>query len=165
MDRSITQPPGSPPQPSLHMLTRIFAITAALTTLAPSAAQAIPVPARTENLSAIVGRITQIQSVRVPVAHTVTGSETRVSLQFTLNGCLDTLLPVLSYSEVRGRRATIYVTALNAHNPDSARVRCVAIPQATAQVSVPGVFQPQQVRVVFLGVSPEEQVVRGGRTQ
>lgn len=147
------------------MLTRIFAITAALITIATTAAQAIPVPARTENLSAIAGRITQIQAVRVPVAPNVTGSETRVSLQFTLNGCLDSLLPVLSYSEVRGRRATIYVTALNAHNPESALANCVAIPQATAQVRVPGVFQPQQVRVVFLGVPPEEQVVRGGRTQ
>lgn len=142
------------------MLTRI-AITAALTTIATSAA-AIPVPAHTESLSAIGGRITQIQPVRIPVANNVTGSETRVSLQFTLNGCLDSLLPVVSYSEVRGRRATIYVTALNAHNPESELVQCVAIPQATAQVSVPGVFQPRQVRVVFLGVAPPEQVVRGG---
>lgn len=150
------------------MLTRIFAITAALTTIATliatTAAQAIPLPPRTESLTAIAGQITQIQAVRVPVAPNVTGSETRVSLRFTLNGCLDSLLPVLSYSEVRGRRATIYVTALNANNSESALVNCVAIPQATAQVSVPGVFQPRQVRVVFLGVPPEEQVVRGGRT-
>ena len=146
------------------MLTRIFAITAALTTIATTAAQAIQIPARTDSLTAIGGRITEIQAVRVPVAPNVTGSETRVSLQFTLNGCLDSLLPVLSYSEVRGRRATIYVTALNANNPQSALARCVAIPQATAQVSVPGVFQPRQVRVVFLGVPPEEQIVRGGRT-
>lgn len=143
------------------MLTRILTITAALTTIATTAAQAIPVPPRTESLSAIGGRITQIQAVRVPVADNVTGSETRVSLQFTLNGCLDSLLPVLSYSEVRGRRATIYVTALNASNPESALANCVALPQATAQVSVLGVFQPQQVRVVFLGAPPEDQVVRG----
>lgn len=145
------------------MLTRIFAITAALMTIATTAAQAIPVPARTESLTAIGGRITDIQAVRVPVADNVMGSETRVSLQFTLNGCLDSLLPVLSYSEVRGRRATLYVTALNANNPQSAVANCLAIPQATAQVSVPGVFQPQQVRVVFLGAPPEEQVVRGQR--
>lgn len=143
------------------MLTQIFAITAALATLATTTAQAIPVPPRTESLSAIGGRITQIQAVRVPVADNVTGSETRVALQFTLNGCLDSLLPVLSHSEVRGRRATIYVTALNANNPESALANCVALPQAAAQVSVPGVFQPQQVRVVFLGAPPEEQVVRG----
>lgn len=144
------------------MLTRI-AITAALMTIATTAAQAIPVPPRTESLSAIAGQITQIRPARVPIAPNVTGVETRVSLRFTLNGCLDSLLPVLSYSEVRGRSATIYVTALNANNPESALVNCVAIPQATAQVSVPGVFQPRQVRVVFLGVPPEEQVVSGGR--
>lgn len=144
-------------------LAQIFSITAALTTIATTTAQAIPVPARTESLTAIGGQITEIQAVRIPVADNVTGSETRVSLQFTLNGCLDSLLPVLSYSEVHGRRATIYVTALNANNPQSALTRCVAIPQATAQVSVPGIFQPQQVRVVFIGAPPEEQVVRGQR--
>ncbi|NJL22986.1 MAG: hypothetical protein HC895_22655 [Leptolyngbyaceae cyanobacterium SM1_3_5] len=116
-------------------------------------------------MTAIAGRITQIRPVRVPVAPNVTEVETRVSLRFTLNGCLDSLLPVLSYSEVRGRSATIYVTALNANNPQSATARCAALPQATAQVSVPGSFQRQQVRVVFLGVPPEEQVVDGGRTQ
>ena len=143
------------------MLTRTSALTAALVTLATTAASAIPVPEGTVNLSPIAGRITRIQTARIPVADNVTGSETRVSLQFTLNGCLDSLLPVVSHSEVRGRRATIYVTALNAHNPQSAIANCVAIPQANAEVSVPGLFQPRQVRVVFLGVPPEAREVRG----
>lgn len=149
------------------MFTRIFAATAAGVTLAATVAAAlptptaIPVPEHTASLSPLAGRITRIQAVRVPVADNVMGSETRVSLQFTLNGCVDSLLPVLSHSEVRGQRATIYVTALNANNPESELVNCVAIPQATAEVSVPGVFQPRQVRVVFLGVPPESAEVRG----
>ncbi|HEY9896766.1 MAG TPA: hypothetical protein V6D34_15385 [Candidatus Sericytochromatia bacterium] len=31
------------------------------------------------------------------------------------------------------------------------------MPQATAQVKVPGIFQRQQVRVVFLGQLPQQQ--------
>ncbi|NEQ25948.1 MAG: hypothetical protein F6K28_44235 [Microcoleus sp. SIO2G3] len=143
------------------LLARIFAVTAALMPLATPAAQAIPVPAHTESLSAIGGQITEIQTIRIPVSDTVTGAETRVSLQFALSGCVDSLLPVLSYSEVRGRRATLYVTALNAHNPESDITSCVEMPQASAQVGVRGVFQPRQVRVVFLGAPPEQQVVNG----
>jgi hypothetical protein len=143
------------------MLTHIFAASAALVTLTTTVASAIPVPDYVENLSPIAGQITSIQAVRVPVADNITGSETRVSLRFALNGCLDSLLPVVSHSEVRGRRATIYVTALNAHNPESALANCVAMPEARAEVSVPGLFNPRQVRVVFLGVPPEDAEVRG----
>jgi hypothetical protein len=57
---------------------------------------------------------------------------------------------------VQGSRATIYVTALNAHNEQSMVANCVAMPQASAQVSVPGVFGRNQIRVVFVGQRPQQ---------
>ncbi|MBD2019033.1 hypothetical protein H6F43_02380, partial [Leptolyngbya sp. FACHB-36] len=113
-------------------------------------------PPRTTGLSPIKGEITNVQPVRVPLGDAVTGSETRVTLGFTLQGCLDKLLPVVSHSEVRGRQVTFYVTALNAHNEQSMVARCRAMPQASAQVSVPGIFQRNQIRVVFMGQSPQQ---------
>jgi len=114
-------------------------------------AQVLPLPAGTTGLTPLEGRIQSVQQVRVPVTNTVTGVQTRVTLQFTLQGCLDQLMPLISHNEVlQGRRATIYVTALNAHNSQSTVARCAAMPQKSAQVNVPGVFARNQIRVVFL---------------
>ncbi len=96
-----------------------------------------------------------VEQVRVPVSETATGAETRVTLEFTLNGCLDSLMPLISRYEVQGRRATIYVTALNAHNQQSIAATCPGMPQASSQVSVPGVFGRNQIRVVFMGQRPQ----------
>lgn len=95
---------------------------------------------------------------RIPLGDAVTNSETRVNLQFDLAGCVDKLMPLISYSQIKRQRVTFYVTALNAHNQRSKVARCVAMPQASAQVSVPGVFQRDQIKVVFLG-QPEPQTV------
>lgn len=118
-------------------------------------AQVLTIPEGTTGLTPIDGRVKAVEQVRVPVSDTATGAETRVTLEFTLQGCMDQLMPLISHYEVQGRRATIYVTALNAHNEQSAVTNCIAIPQATSQVSVPGVFGSNQIRVVFIGQRPQ----------
>lgn len=105
-------------------------------------AQPFSLPNGTTAVSPIDGRVTGVESQ---------SGETEVSIEFTLNGCLDTLLPLISEYKLRGDRVVIYVTALNAHNEASERARCIAIPQSTAQITVPGSFDRNQVRVVFLG--------------
>jgi hypothetical protein len=107
---------------------------------ASASAQTLTPPADTTGLTPIKGQITNVQSVRIPLGEAVTGSETRVTLRFRLQGCLDELLPLISHTEVRGDRATFYITALNAHTQRSTAATCIAMPQATAQVSVPGIF-------------------------
>jgi hypothetical protein len=124
--------------------------------VASAQAQVLTLPEGTTGLTPLEGRVKAVEQVRVPVSDTVTGAETRVTLEFTLNGCLDSLMPLISRYEVQGSRATIYVTALNAHNQQSAVARCVAMPQASSQVSVPGVFRRNQVRVVFMGQRPQQ---------
>jgi hypothetical protein len=116
----------------------------------------LTLPARTTGLTPVEGRIKAVEPVRVPVSDTITRAETRVTLEFTLSGCLDKLIPLISHYEVQGSRATIYVTALNAHNEQSMVANCVAMPQASAQVSVPGVFGRNQIRVVFVGQRPQQ---------
>jgi hypothetical protein len=123
--------------------------------VASAQAQGITLPEGTTGLTPLEGRVKSVEQVRVRVSDTVTGAETRVTLEFTLNGCLDSLMPLISHYEVQGSRATIYVTALNAHNEQSDVARCVAMPQASSQVSVPGVFGDKQIRVVFMGQRPQ----------
>jgi hypothetical protein len=125
-----------------------------LSLVASAQAQVLTIPEGTTGLTPLEGKVKAVEQVRVPVSDTVTGAETRVTLEFTLNGCLDSLMPLISRSEVQGSRATIYVTALNAHNQQSDVTRCVAMPQVSSQVSVPGVFGRNQVRVVFIGQRP-----------
>lgn len=122
--------------------------------VASAQAQVLTLPEGTTGLTPLEGKVKAVEQVRVRVGDTVTGAETRVTLEFTLNGCLDSLMPLISSSEVQGSRATIYVTALNAHNQQSDVTRCVAMPQVSSQVSVPGVFGRNQVRVVFMGQRP-----------
>jgi hypothetical protein len=106
-------------------------------------------------IDSLEGRVKAVEQARVSVSDTVTGAETRVTLEFTLNGCLDSLMPLISRYEVQGSRATIYVTALNAHNQQSIAATCMGMPQASSQVSVPGVFGSNQIRVVFMGQRPQ----------
>ena len=123
--------------------------------VASAQAQVLTLPEGTTGLTPLEGRVKSVEQVRVPVSDTVTGAETRVTLEFTLNGCLDSLMPLISRYEVQGRRATIYVTALNAHNQQSIAATCPGMPQASSQVSVPGVFGRNQIRVVFMGQRPQ----------
>ncbi len=123
--------------------------------VASAQAQVLTLPEGTTGLTPLEGSVKAVEQVRVPVSDTATGAETRVTLEFTLNGCLDSLMPLISRYEVQGRRATIYVTALNAHNQQSDTTRCIAMPQASSQVSVPGVFRSNQIRVVFMGQRPQ----------
>lgn len=134
------------------MLMRTSGFTIGLWALATSvSAQPLTLPPRTTGLTPLQGEIVQVQAVRLPLGTAVTGSETRVTLNFTLQGCLDKLLPVIFQTAVQAKRVTFYVTALNAHTTDSRVAKCRAMPQATAQVRVPGSFQRQQIRVIFLG--------------
>jgi hypothetical protein len=123
--------------------------------VASAQAQGITLPEGTTGLTPLEGRVKSVEQVRIPVSDTVTGAETRVTLEFTLNGCLDSLMPLISRYEVQGSRATIYVTALNAHNQQSIAATCPGMPQASSQVSVPGVFGDKQIRVVFMGQRPQ----------
>jgi hypothetical protein len=123
--------------------------------VASAQAQGITLPEGTTGLTPLEGRVKAVEQVRIRVSDTVTGAETRVTLEFTLNGCLDSLMPLISHYEVQGSRATIYVTALNAHNQQSIAATCPGMPQASSQVSVPGVFGRNQVRVVFMGQRPQ----------
>ncbi len=123
--------------------------------VASAQAQVLTLPEGTTGLTPLEGRVKAVQQVRVPVSDTVTGAETRVTLEFTLGGCLDSLMPLISRYEVQGSRATIYVTALNAHNQQSIAATCPGMPRASAQVRVPGVFGRNQVRVVFMGQRPQ----------
>lgn len=113
-------------------------------------AQTLPLPEQTTGLTPIQGKITEVQTVRVPVGDAITGLETRVTLQFELQGCLDRLMPLISYSEVQDDKVSFYVTALNAHSEKSKAAKCRSLPQASAQVRVSGIFQPNRIRVVFL---------------
>lgn len=132
------------------MLRRVLGFAVGFLSLAASAqAQVLTLPERTTELTPLEGKVKTVEQVRAPK-----GVETRVTLEFTLQGCLDKLMPLVSHYEVQGGRATIYVTALNAHNEQSAVVRCIAIPQASAQVSVPGAFGGNQIRVMFMGQRP-----------
>jgi hypothetical protein len=123
--------------------------------VASAQAQGITLPEGTTGLTPLEGRVKSVEQVRIPVSDTVTGAETRVTLEFTLNGCLDSLMPLISHYEVQGSSATIYVTALNAHNQQSIAATCMGMPQASSQVSVPGVFGSNQIRVVFMGQRPQ----------
>ncbi len=147
---------GVLPVRKMSMLKSVLGLAVGFLSLVTTAqAQVLTIPERTTGLTPLKGKITEVEQVRVPVSDTVTGSETRVKLEFTLQGCLDSLMPLISHHEVQGRRVTIYVTALNAHNEESRVAQCVAIPKTSAQVSVPGVFGRNQIRVVFLGQPPQ----------
>jgi hypothetical protein len=96
-----------------------------------------------------------VEKMRVPTSSVVTVVQTRVTLDFTLQSCVAQLLPLLSSCKLQGRRATIYVTALNANNSKAAVTLCSAVPTtASAQVSIPGNFNRGQISVVFLRQPP-----------
>lgn len=134
------------------MRTHIIGLALGLLTFATQAqAQMFSLPEGTYGLSPITGKITKVEQRRIPVGEAVTGSETRVTLQFTLAGCLDQLMPLVTHSEIKGQTVTFYITALNAHTKASQTARCFAIPQASTQVTVPGIFQQKNIRLVFLG--------------
>jgi hypothetical protein len=65
-------------------------------------------------------------------------------------------MPVIYHPEVQERSATIYITALNAHNQQSMVANCVAMPQPTAQVTLPGIFKRNQIGLVFMGGRPQQ---------
>ncbi len=140
------------------MLKSVFGFAVGfLSLVASTQAQVLTLPERTTGLSPLQGRIKAVEQVSVPVTNTITRIDTRVTFEFTLQGCLDSLMPLISQHSVQGqgRRVTIYVTALNAHNQDSLVALCRTMPQSSAQVSVPGVFEPNQIRVVFMGQRPQ----------
>ena len=115
-----------------------------------SAQAQVWLPPGTTGLSPLQGTLKAVESRRVPVSSTVTAVETLVTLEFTLQACLDSLLPLITHYDVKGNRLTLYVTALNAHNEKSAAAICAVLPKASAQVRIPGVYGRDQIRVVFV---------------
>ncbi len=114
-------------------------------------AQVLSLPPDTIGLTPLEGRVTAVEKVRLPISSGVTVVQTRVTLDFTLQSCIDQLLPLLSSYKLQGGRATIYVTALNANNSKVAVTLCPAVPTtASAFVSIPGDFNRGQISVVFL---------------
>lgn len=119
-------------------------------------AQVLTLPPGTTGVTPLKGRVTSVETVNVPTSSVVTVVQTRVTIEFTLQSCVDQLLPLLSSYKVQGSRATIHVTALNANNSQAAVTLCLAVPtKASAQVSIPGNFNRRQISVVFLGQPPQ----------
>lgn len=132
------------------MLVRSLALAIAFGALATGvSAQTFTLPSRTVGITPLKGQVTSVRTVPTPVGNALK-AETQVTLKFTLLGCLDQLMPLISHTDVRNRRATVYITALNAHTEESMSARCFAPPQASALVNLPGVFQRNQIQVVFL---------------
>ena len=127
-------------------------------------AQVLTLPPGTIGLTPLEGRVTSVEKVRTSTSSAVTVVQTRVTIEFTLQSCVDQLLPLLSSYQVQGGRATIYVTALNANNEKVVVTLCPAVPKtASASVSIPGDFNRSQIRVVFLGQPPQRVPVRGSK--
>jgi len=136
----------------LPRLTRLVGLTASFFTASTVIAQAqtISLPENTIGIKPLRGQVTQVQQVRVPVDPSTTGSETIVTLQFNLSTCVDSLLPLLYRSQTQNNQVIFYVTALNAVG-DASAVLCTPGPyQRTAEVRIPGIYQRNQIRVVFL---------------
>jgi hypothetical protein len=137
------------------MLPRRLSLALAFLVFAPSTtAQVLILPESITGLTPIEGHVVEVQSMRVPLGDAVMGSRTQVTLHFVLQGCLDSLMPLISHYEVQEEQVNLYVTALNAHNQESTVANCVAMPQATAQVNIPGVFDQEKIQVTFLGNFP-----------
>ena len=125
-------------------------------------AQVLTLPPETIALTPLEGKVISVEKVSVPTSSVVTTVQTRVTLEFTLQSCVDQLLPLLSTYQVQEGHATIYVTALNANNSQVAVTLCPAVPtKASAQVSIPGDFNSSQIKVVFLGQPPETMPAQG----
>jgi hypothetical protein len=119
-------------------------------------AQVLTLPPETIGLTPLEGKVTSVEKVSIPLSSVTTVVQTRVTLEFTLQTCVDQLLPLLSSYQVQGRSAKIYVTALNANNAQAAVTTCPAVPtKASAQVSIPGDFNSRQISVVFLRQPPQ----------
>ena len=119
-------------------------------------AQVLTLPPGTIGLTPLEGRVTAVETVNVPTSSVVKVVQTRVTLEFTLQSCVDQLLPLFSTYQAQGGSATIYVTALNANNSQAAVTLCPAVPtKASAFVSIPGDFNRRQINVVFLRQPPQ----------
>jgi hypothetical protein len=119
-------------------------------------AQVLTLPPETIGVTPLKGRVISVETVNVPTSSVVTVVQTRVTIEFILQSCVDQLLPLLSSYKVQGSRATIHVTALNANNSQAAETVCPAVlTTASAQVSIPGNFNRRQISVVFLGQPPQ----------
>ncbi len=146
-----------PPRWKMSLHKSVLGLAIGLLSFVGSArAQVLTLPPDTIGLTPLEGRVTAVEKVRVPTSSVVTVVQTRVTLDFTLQSCVDQLLPLLSSYQVQGRRATIYVTALNANNSQAAATLCPAVPTtASAQVTIPGNFNSGQISVVFLRQPPQ----------
>jgi hypothetical protein len=121
------------------------AILSLLVLAAPAMAEVLTIPEGTKSVEPIAGELLGVKAIN---------ATTELSFKFTLGGCVDSLLPLVTRIERQGSQAKVYITALNVHNEASERVRCVAIPTATAKVVLPGRYQQRNVQVIFLGTKP-----------
>jgi hypothetical protein len=123
------------------------AILGLLVLAAPVMAEVLTIPEGTKSVEPIAGELLGVKAINATAT-------TELSFKFTLGGCVDSLLPLVTRIERQGSQAKVYITALNVHNEASERVRCVAIPTATAKVVLPGRYQQRNVQVIFLGTKP-----------
>ncbi|HAA31171.1 MAG TPA: hypothetical protein DCE56_29975, partial [Cyanobacteria bacterium UBA8553] len=59
-------------------------------------AEVLTLPPGTIGLTPLEGRVTSVETVSVPTSNVVTVVKTRVTMEFTLQTCVDQLLPLLS---------------------------------------------------------------------
>jgi hypothetical protein len=152
-----------PPRWKMSVQKSVLGLAIGLLSVVGSAqAQVLTLPPGTIGLTPLEGRVISVEKVSVPTSSVVTTVQTRVTLEFTLQTCVDQLLPLLSRHQVQGDSATIYVTALNANNSQAAVTLCPAVPKtASAQVSIPGDFNSSQISVVFLGQPSQTMPAQG----
>lgn len=137
------------------MFSRTFGFIIAFLALVPSTtAQVLNIPEGTTGLTPLEGEIVQLQQVRVPLGDAIMGSETQITLNFTLRGCLDSLMPLIHTYELSEDTVKVHVTALNAHNAESMVANCVAMPSATETITIPGIFSQEQIQMIFMGNLP-----------
>ncbi len=111
-------------------------------------AQSISIPSGTVSLSPLAGEIIKVE----PLLDRASNPSTQITFRFILQGCVDQLLqPLFVRPERQRQKVKLYITALNAHNEASNRARCIAIPTATAAVTIPGTYRQNQIIPIFLG--------------
>jgi hypothetical protein len=129
---------------------KIFAscITVWLLLIMKVQAQSISIPSGTVALSPLAGEIIKVE----PLLDRTSNPATQITFRFVLQGCVDQLLqPLLVHSERQRQKVKLHITALNARNEASNRTRCIAIPTATAAITIPGTYRQNQIIPVFLG--------------
>jgi hypothetical protein len=104
--------------------------------------QAISIPDGTEWIEPIKGTLMAIQTK---------GNSTNVILDFTLRGCDDRLLPLITSIEQQNGKVRVYITALNARRKG---IDCHMRPPVSEKIQIPGRHRRQNIQIIFLKSQP-----------